>query len=179
MQKAYDVDVLWTAFPLHPETPEEGRTLKDLFQGRSMDIPMMMQRLKQVASEEGLPFADRDMTYNSRRAQELSKWAESLGRGDAFHREVFRAYFAEGRNIALVPVLVELAEAAGLPGEDAGRVLRDRTFRESVDADWTRSRDMGVTAVPTFVMGTQRVVGAQPYETLERFVGSLNAGRRT
>lgn len=170
--------MLWTAFPLHPETPEEGRTLDDLFRGRSMDIPQMMQRLKKVASEEGLPFGDRNMTYNSRLAQELGKWAESRGRGDAFHQTVFRAYFVEGRNIGQPSVLIELAEAAGLPGDAAAQALRDRTFQETVDADWFRSREMGITAVPTFVMGDRRLVGAQPYEALERFLVSMNAKRR-
>jgi predicted DsbA family dithiol-disulfide isomerase len=33
-----------------------------------------------------------------------------------------------------------------------------------------KSRDYGVTGVPTFVSGGRRVVGAQPYEALVRLV---------
>ena len=91
--------IRWTAFPLHPETPPEGRTLEDLFAGRPFNIDGMLAHMKNVAEGLGLPFGNREKTYNSRMAQELGKWAESLGRGDEFHHAIFRAYFAEGRNI--------------------------------------------------------------------------------
>ena len=110
------------------------------------------------------------MTYNSRLAQELGKWAESQSLGDEFHDAAFRAYFADGKNIAEVPVLVELADSVGLDGEAAGKVLEERSFDEAVDADWARARMMGVSAVPTFVMGTRGLVGAQPYDTIARFL---------
>ena len=42
--------------------------------------------------------------------------------------------------------------------------------RAAVDADWEKSRRYGVTGVPTFVVGRQGVVGAQPYEALEELV---------
>jgi predicted DsbA family dithiol-disulfide isomerase len=52
-----------------------------------MDIEGVKLRLKQVADELGLPLGDRKMTFNSRLAQELAKWAESKGKGDEFHGE--------------------------------------------------------------------------------------------
>jgi len=110
------------------------------------------------------------MTYNSRLAQELGKWAESQGTGDAFHDEVFRAYFVDGKNIASQSVLADLASAVGLSGEAAMKVLVDRTFQAPVDKDWARSRQMGITAVPTFVMNNEGLVGAQPYPVMDEFV---------
>ncbi len=130
----------------------------------------MKAYFRQVAAEEGLPLSDRDMTYNSRMAQELGKWAESRGVGDAFHDEVFRAYFVDGENIAKTAVLTGMASAVGLPEEEALRVMEERTFQDSVDRDWARSRSMGITAVPTFVMKNEGLVGAQPYDVLEEFV---------
>ena len=50
-------------------------------------------RLKRAAEELGLPLGERKKTYNSRRAQELGKWAETAGKGDEFHDAVFCAYF--------------------------------------------------------------------------------------
>jgi predicted DsbA family dithiol-disulfide isomerase len=164
------VGIQWKAFPLHPETPEEGRTLEELFAGRNMDIAAMLERLKGVADELGLPWGTRKKTYNSRLAQELGKWAESKGKGDEFHDSVFRAYFVDGRNIGKTEVLKSLAKSVGLPEKEAGEVLRARTFREAVDSDWNLSRQMGITAVPTFVIDHHAVVGAQPYEVLEQFI---------
>ncbi len=173
------MEIRWTAFPLHPETPMEGRSLEDLFRGLSFDLSEAAARLKSVARKEGLPYTDRKMTYNSRLAQELGKWAESRGKGEEFHHLAFRAYFVDGKNIAELPVLVQLAVSAGLPGEEAEKVVRERRFSEAVDADWSRSHRMGITAVPSFVLEDQRVVGAQPYETLERFLAGNGAKERS
>jgi len=133
--------------------------------------------LKTVAEELGLPLGERTRTYNSRLAQELAKWAESQGKGDEFHDAVFRAYFVDGRNIAEIDVLADLAHEAGLSEDEARIVVRERSFREAVDADWMSSHQMGITAVPTFVMGREAVVGAQPYGVLEHFLVQ-NKGKR-
>lgn len=132
---------------------------------------MMLARLKQVARQEDLPFGDRSHTYNSRLAQELGKWAEEQEeKGDVFHDAAFKAYFVHGKNIAQTPVLVELAESIGLNGEEAREVVEARTFMDAVDADWTLARSLGITAVPTFYLSGQHLVGAQPYEMMEQFL---------
>lgn len=178
MRKNYAVDVEWIAFPLHPDTPEEGLTLDELFAGRNYDIGEMMTRLKRVAAEEGLPLGNRKKTYNSRLAQELAKWAEAQGKGDTFHNAVFRAYFADGKNIGKIHNIVDLAQSLTLSGKAAQEVLETRAFKEAVDRDWARSRELGITAVPTFMCNGEAVVGAQPYETLEALVKTNNARKR-
>jgi predicted DsbA family dithiol-disulfide isomerase len=169
-----DLIVRWTAFPLHPETPDEGRTLEEMFAGRGLDIPAMLARLKYTAAGLGLPFTERSMTFNSRSAQELGKWAEAMGAGDRFHRLVFEAYFAHGRNIAQWAVLADIVTAAGLDPETAEQVLQQRGYSEAVGADWRRCRALGISAVPTFHMGGRLLVGAQPYEAIYNL--ALSAG---
>ena len=132
----------------------------------------MLIRLKAVAAEEGLPFGERVNTFNSRRAQELAKWAEANGRGDAFHDAVFRAYFVDGKNIADFDILAELTQAVGLLGKEVETVLRDKTYATAVDDDWARCREMGVTAVPTFRFKQRSITGAQPYEELVKLVSN-------
>jgi len=178
LKKEYEIETRWTTFPLHPETPEEGLSLAELFAGRSVDIPAVMKRLRQVAKELGLPLADRTKTYNSRLAQELAKWAEAEGKGDEFHDAVFRAYFVEAMNIANVDTLAGLALSIGLSGDEARRIIRERTFRDAVDADWARSRDLGITAVPTLIRDGQGIVGFQPYDVLEQFLKSSGVEKR-
>jgi predicted DsbA family dithiol-disulfide isomerase len=162
---------------LHPNTPSEGLSLEELFAGRSMDIDQMMERLRQVAREEGLPLGERKKTYNSRLAQELGKWSEAQGQGDRFHQAAFRAYFVDGKNIAEMPILVDLAASLGLPAKEAREALETRTYRTAVDADWSRARAMGVSAVPTFLLGQSGLVGAQPYQILEDFLKTNNVRR--
>ena len=162
---------------MHPNTPEEGLTLDELFAGRGIDIPALLEHLRRVAAECGLPFGMRQKTFNSRRAQELGKWAESLGRGEDFHMAVFRAYFVDGLNIAEVAVLTGLVEALNLDGAEAERILTAGTFKQMVDQDWAYSRTHGITAVPTFMVDGRTVVGAQPYEALENLILAAGASR--
>ena len=165
----------WRAFPLHPDTPEEGLTLEQLFAGKPFDIDGMMRHLKKTAADLGLPLGERRKTYNSRLAQELGLWAETKQKGEAFHMAAFKAYFAEGKNIAKIPVLLELAEMTDLPRDEAAVVIETRTFKAAVDADWTLSREKGITAVPTFLMKADRLVGAQPYAVLDKMMASNGA----
>jgi len=166
------VDLHWTAFPLHPEIPAEGVTLEHLFAGRRVDIPEMLGRLEQTARSLGLPFGERRMSFNSRRAQEAAKWAEAHGKADAFHNAVFRAYFADGKNLHEIKTLDAAAAAAGLKSGDLEEVLRSKTFKSAVDQDWLRSHRLGITAVPTFRLNGENLVGAQPYEQLARFLAA-------
>jgi predicted DsbA family dithiol-disulfide isomerase len=178
LYKNYEIEVHWTAFPLHPEIPEDGVTIEELFARRPEEIEKIVARLKQVADELGLPLGEQKKIYNSRLAQELAKWAESNGQGHAFHEAVFRAYFVDGKNIGKVDELVSLTKSIGLAEKEARPVLELRTFKEAVDADWSRSHSLGITGVPTFVIGQQAIVGAQPYEVLEPFLIKCDVKKR-
>ena len=162
--------IRWVHFPLHPDTPPEGKSLEALFAGRGYDIPKMQAQMRARMAAEGLPYGDRKMTFNSRLAQELASWAVSQPGGEAIHDALFRAYFVDGKNIGDPDVLVELAKSVGLSADEAREVIDTRSHKAAVDADWEKSREYGVTGVPTYVVGDRGVVGAQPYETLEELV---------
>ena len=164
LQSTFNIDTIYRQFPLHPDTPETGRTLEELFAGRNIDVQAAQARMTRLMAEEGLPYGERTMTYNSRLAQELAKWAETLPGGQQIHDALFQAYFVDNVNLAKIDNLIAIAERVGLPTAEVERVLVERQFRESVDADWHRSSEMGVTGVPTFVIGDQGLVGAQSYE---------------
>ncbi|MGD8449961.1 MAG: DsbA family protein [Desulfobacterales bacterium] len=170
LQKEFDIDIRWTAFPLYPETPEKGLKLETLFADKNVDVSKMMTILNRIANRLGLPFGEPKNMYNSRLAQELGKWAESKGKGYEFHKALFRAYFVKEEHIGKTHVLVKLAESVNLNGKDAQKIIRDRTYREAIDSDWKRSYELSVAEVPTFLCNHQALVGAQPYETLRNFL---------
>jgi len=178
LRAEYRIEFRYTLFPLHPDTPDEGLSLQELFAGRSFDIDAMQTRLATLMAEEGLPFSQRTITYNSRLAQELAKWAEIQTGGAGIHDTLYRAYFVDGLNIALIDNLMTVVRQLGLPEDEARDVLLSRRFRDAVDEDWRRCRELGVTAVPTFVVGRNGVVGAQPFEVLERLVVEGGAAKR-
>jgi predicted DsbA family dithiol-disulfide isomerase len=127
--------------------------------------------MKALMEEQGLPYnSERNVSYNSRLAQELAKWAESRGTENEIHDPLFRAYFVDVKNIGKPEVLVEAAQQIGLPADEAVEVLASRSFKAAVDADWKRCAALGVNAVPTFLAGRYMMVGAHPYEDLEKLV---------
>jgi predicted DsbA family dithiol-disulfide isomerase len=133
---------------------------------------------------EGLPFNEgRHMTYNSRLAQELAKWGEAVAHNGELDDErlnmaLYQAYFVDRRNIGDKDVLLDLVEQVGFPVEEARAVLEDRTMQAAVDADWRHAVSIGVTGVPTFAVGLQGVVGAQPYEVLAQLLENNGAKKR-
>ena len=171
LKENYPVQIRWNPFPLHPETPQEGRSLAELFTGRN--IEPMKRQMRKLMAEAGLEYGERTHTYNSRLAQELAKWADTQERGQAIHDALYRAYFADNINLSDIGALVEIASDLNLDGNLARQILKQRSFREAVDADWERARQLGITGVPTFFQNDLAVVGCQPYETLERFVQHL------
>jgi len=118
------------------------------------------------------------MSFNSRRAQEGAKWAEKQGRADAYHIAVFQAYFVDGRNLHDMDTLVGAAGSVGLDGAELSEAVRSQAYKTAVDEDWLRSHRLGITAVPTFRLGSDLLVGAQPYDALARFVAAHGVPRR-
>ena len=169
----------WKAFPLHPNTPPEGLTLEELFNASSEKIQTLVAGLKQTANSLGLPFGDRTKTYNSRLAQELGLWAEDKDRGEQFHQAAFESYFVNGENLADLKVLLGLANHVDLPEDEAESVLETRSYAAKVDDHWKEAYELGINAVPTFLMGFNRVVGAQSYEALSDLVMMAGAQKIT
>jgi len=151
--------------------------LEELFRGRGIDLEAAQRRMKGLMDAEGLPYGKRERTFNSRLAQELGKFGDERG-VPQIHNALYRAYFVEGSNIAKLPVLIKAATSVGIPADEARDVLTERRLRAAVDEDWARSRQLGVTGVPTFVIGRKGLVGAQPYEDLEELVRSAGAQAR-
>ncbi|PWT85346.1 MAG: hypothetical protein C5B57_03150 [Blastocatellia bacterium] len=179
LRRTFEIAVKWVYFPLHPTTPPEGLSLDRLFAGRGVDLEAMYVRMKRLMDAEGLPYGRRTHTYNSRLAQELAKWADTLPGFEQIHDALYRAYFVDGRNIGDREVLLALAKSVGLSMEAARRTLDDRLFKNAVDADWAKAQSYGVTGVPTFIANGRGVVGAQPYEVLEQLVDAVGARRRS
>lgn len=146
--------------------------LSELFAGREKEIKEMQARLRQLAAAEGLPLAERTRTSNSRRAQELGKWAETLGKGDLFRKAVYQAYFVDGINIAKLDELVRIAEAVNLSGKEARAVLTAGSFAAAVDTDWERARELRIRSVPSHLCDGKRLVGFSSYDDFVRLIGA-------
>lgn len=179
LRENYNIDIKLIHFPLHPDTPAEGTEMAGFYAQRGLDPDKMYSDMKERMDAEGLPYGRRTHTYNSRLAQELGHWADTLDDGEKLHDALYRAYFVDSKNIGDVDVLLEVVGSVGLSVEDARDVLENRTFQQAVDADWQKSQQYGVTGVPTYVAGGYGVVGAQPYEALEQLMKQVGAEKRS
>ena len=156
----------------------EGLFIEQLFENYPVNINQMRHHLKTKAAELDLPYSELVKTYNSRLAHELGHWADFKRKGTAFHKAAFRAYFVDGKNIAKISVLLDLATSVGLSREEASEIITTRAFKGAVDVDWSLSREIGITAVPTFVINQDRLVGAHPHEMLKKLMETNRVKKR-
>jgi predicted DsbA family dithiol-disulfide isomerase len=127
---------------------------------------------------EGLPYNARTHTYNSRLAQEIGAWAQSIDNNTSIHDNFFEAYFVKGLNVGLESVILDVVSKSGLDREEARNVIKNRLFMKNIDEDWNKSRTYGVTGVPTYVYQKQSIVGAQPLENLVEFLNHFDVPNR-
>lgn len=173
----FDIEIRRVHFPLHPETPVEGRLLQDMFGCGPEEIAAKNARMHGLMEAEGLPYVDRSHTYNSRIAQEVGAWADTQSSDHGLHDAFFHAYFVDRLNIADTDVILKLVADCGLDADAAKNVIEERTFKDVVDADWAKSQQYGVTGVPTFVAGGRGLVGAQPRDSIEELLEMVGAPR--
>jgi predicted DsbA family dithiol-disulfide isomerase len=131
-----------------------------------------------LAQEAGLEVGTRTHWYNSDLAHEANAWARERGLGEALHREIMRAYFVRDENIGSVDVLTGIAAQLGYDAADLRRALDERRYHEEIQREYAEAREIGVTAVPTFVAEGYAIVGAHPYETFRRLMAAVSQAPR-
>ncbi len=171
----------WRPYQLNPELPAEGVDRAEYLNakfGGPEAVAGIHARLEAAAAAAGLriDFAAIRRAPNTLDAHRLIHWAEAEGVQTAVKMALFRRYFEAGEDISDPAVLRSVAEEAGMDGAVAERLLAGDADREAVRAEAEAARAMGVTGVPTFILGGQYVVvGAQPPETWIRIADDLDA----
>ena len=180
-----DVEVVWRSFQLDPEAPKEstGNALDYLTRIKGMSeaqVVAMNDGLAARAAEVGLEFNWRDShMVNTMDAHRLGVLAREDDKGIEWDELVKRAYFTEGKNIAVHAQLRELAAEVGLAAQDVDSVLADETaYAREVAEDIALARQIGVQGVPFFVFdGRLAVSGAQPVEVFRQALEQVAAGK--
>lgn len=180
LQQAFGarVEIRWRAFELRPEPnptlDPAGEYLRTTW-ARSV-YPM--------AAERGMRLKLPPVQPRSRSALEAAAWASTQGGFDGMHEAIFRAFFEEGRDIGQAPVLLSLAESAGLDPESLGQALEKKEFRNQVLADQEIALNLGITGVPIMLLRKndapwEKAVplqGAVPHARIEAAVRQLLDG---
>jgi predicted DsbA family dithiol-disulfide isomerase len=166
LKAEHNVDVEWRPFYLYFDTPPEGKELPDRVKRARANGSE--ERLRQMADSDGMEFVSTKRIYNTRRAHEATEYARERGKGNEFHKVIFRKVYAEGEDPSQWDVLRSAAEEVGLNADEIQREVENEKYTANV-ADQVRwAYQIGVTGVPTYVINNRyAIVGAQPYEVFQ------------
>jgi predicted DsbA family dithiol-disulfide isomerase len=159
------VSLDWRGFELHPGIPVGGVPLEEMFGAER--VRKMRPYLLDFASAQGVSgMVVPAHKPNTRKALALAEWARGQGKLHEVRTGLMDAYWREGLDVEDDAVLARVAGHAGLDGKAALRGSREPEVLERVADMGREAARAGVTGIPTFDIGTERVVGAQPYEVL-------------
>ena len=177
MQNEYDIDIDWRGFELHPETPPGGRPIAERVSRER--LPQLKSGLREFAASFGVTDLELpDHLPNTRRALAIAEYAREQGKLAAFRDAAMHAHWREGRNLEDEQALREIALRAGLEPEAALQATAAERYLQRVDAIREEATQIGVTGIPTLIVGQYGVVGCQPYEVITQAVERAGTRRR-
>jgi len=101
------------------------------------------------------------------------EFAKDHRKGDEYNDAVFRAFFQQSRDIGRIDVLAGLANEVSLDPEQFRDALGQGAYRDHVQQLLrTAYERVGVTAVPTMIIGRQRLEGLYPADTIRQVIES-------
>ena len=103
-----------------------------------------------------------------------TKYAETQGKGNAFHDAVMKAYWQEAGAIDDKQLLQRIAAQVGLRSEDLAAAWENIALAEAVKADVEQAGRYGLAGVPALIFAEKyQVSGAQPYHMFKQIIARL------
>ena len=164
---ADEVRVRWHPFQLNPDLPREGMDRAEYVAakfGGAEAARAVYDRIREAGAEEGIAFAFERMprTPNTFASHRVVRFAAREGRQDETVEALFRAVFMNGRDIGDFETLVDVGAECGIDPVALAEHLVGAEEADALRAEEERSRRMGVTGVPFFIIGGRyAVTGAQ------------------
>ncbi|WP_375690794.1 DsbA family oxidoreductase [Pseudooceanicola sp. LIPI14-2-Ac024] len=170
----------WHPFQLNPDMPREGMDRRDYLRGKFGDkADAAYGRISDHAKSLGIE-ADFDKitrTPNTLDAHRLIHWAGIEQRQGPMVDALFQANFVEGRDIGQHDVLADLADGIGMDAAVVLKLLQSDADTQMIRDRDAHSREMGVNAVPTFIVAQRHAVpGAQDKDVWLRVIDEITAG---
>jgi predicted DsbA family dithiol-disulfide isomerase len=164
------VDVVFRPFQLDPDAPRgQAEPVLDAYArkfGGAERANEVIARVTGVGQAEGLDFRlDRAVRPNTADAHRLLWWALRWG-GAVVQRDLneqlMAAYFTDGEDLGDADVLVARAARCGLDADVVREALTDEEGVEALAVALQQAADLGITAVPTFIVDSRwSIPGAQ------------------
>jgi len=172
LKKEYAIADMWVSYELHPETPPQGVLISERFKGR--DLSSFYEQLRARGKEVGIVFGDRTLLSNSRLSLSASEYARDMGVYEAFHENIFHAYFTETRDIGNLEVLAAVAKKSGLDAGEALKAVNDGRYAARLKEAAREGQLIGLTGIPLFIVNNQyKIVGAQPISVFRELLDKI------
>jgi predicted DsbA family dithiol-disulfide isomerase len=166
-------DVAFRPFQLDPHAPRgRAEPVLDVYArkfGGLERAAAVVARVTEAARAEGLEFhLDRAVRPNTADAHRLlwwALWSDGAATQHALNEQLMTAYFIDGADLGDADVLVDRAARCGLDPDAAREVLVDEDGVEALAVALRNASDLGISAVPTFVVNSRwSIPGAQDTE---------------
>lgn len=139
----------------------------------------MAEYMKDFAASFGVSdFRQRERIPNTRRALALAEVAREEGKLDSYRQRAMHAHWRDEMDLEDDGDLRAIATDAGLTPEAVERSKDDPTYLQRIDAIRVEANSIGVTGIPTFVIGRYGLTGAQPYEAFAAFAERAGVAKR-
>ncbi len=124
-----------------------------------------------LAAKMNMPLKKPPIQPRSRLAHEAAKWADKQGRFEEYNLALFRGFFEHGEDIGEISVLKGLAADLKLDAESLHISLKNSDYTAMVLADENEAIQVGVRAVPAFVVnGKVQAAGVQSAKRLHELL---------
>lgn len=169
----------WHPFQLNPDMPAEGMDRRAYLEGKFGGKDGAVRAYAPVverAEAAGLQINFEGITHtpNTINAHRLIHWAGIEDRQTPVVMQLFKAYFEEGQDIGDLDVLADIADGVGMDAAVVRKLLQSDADLEDIRKRDAQFREMGVTGVPTFIVGGQHAVpGCQPAELWIKVIDEL------
>lgn len=165
--KEQDVVIEWMPFELRPY-PEptlkpEDEYLPRVWQQSVYPLAEAMGISIQLPSISPQPY--------THIAFEGYQFAKNYDRAEAYNERMLKAFFQEDRDIGDIEILTELAVEIGLPAAEFKQALKERKYKAIHQQALKHAcEEVGVTSVPTLVIGGQVLPGMPGKEKLQQVI---------
>jgi predicted DsbA family dithiol-disulfide isomerase len=152
---------------LQTHLPAEGIPLSP---EKEAELKREIEDIRSLKDGEEIELSLPPVDPNTKNALAATLLAARNGYGWEFHREVYRAYWNEGKNIGLIPVLSEIAERIGWRDNKLKQLTEDDKVYKIKNDHLKDFRKLGVRGVPTIDFDGRVVKGVRTYEEYKKLL---------
>jgi len=175
----------WHPFQLNPDMPPEGMDrrayLEAKFGGKDGAVRAYAPVVERAESAGlNIDFGAIERTPNTLDAHRLIHWAGIEDRQTPAAMALFRAYFEDGRDIGDHEVLADIADGLGMDAAVVQKLLASDADANDIRQRDAQFREMGITGVPTFIVGGKHAVpGCQPADLWTKVIDEIDGQTET